>query len=104
MMGLDASYRSQGLGEQLKQKQREVALQKGYSLIKWTFDPLESRNAYLNLTKLRSISDVYIENCYGKMTDTFNAGVQTDRLEVHWHIDQSYYVKEIYLSRVSDKG
>lgn len=101
MMGLDASYRSQGLGEQLKQKQREVALQKGYSLIKWTFDPLESRNAYLNLTKLRSISDVYIENCYGKMTDTFNAGLPTDRLEVHWHIDQPYVEKAISFSRAT---
>src|SRR5699024_6877328 len=94
MMGLDASYRSQGLGEQLKQKQREVALQKGYSLIMLNVDPL-------NLTKLRSISDVYIENCYGEMTDTFNAGLPTDRLEVHWHIDQPYVEKAISFSRAT---
>lgn len=101
MMGLDVSYRSRGLGEQLKQRQREVALQKGYSLIKWTFDPLESRNAYLNLTKLRGISAVYLENCYGEMTDTFNAGLPTDRLVVHWHIDQAYVEERISFSRAS---
>lgn len=98
MMGLDAAYRSQGLGEQLKQKQREVALQKGYRLITWTFDPLESRNAYLNITKLHGICDTYIQNCYGDMTDKLNTGLPTDRLEVHWYIDQPHVEKGFSVS------
>lgn len=98
MMGLDEAYRSQGLGEQLKQKQREVALQKGYQLITWTFDPLEARNAYLNITKLRGVCDTYIDNCYGDMTDKWNKGLPTDRLEVHWHIQQPYVEKGVSIA------
>ena len=65
MLGIIDNYRSKKIGEKLKQKQRQVALRKGYSKMHWTFDPLETRNAYLNLSKLRGIVDVYIEDAYG---------------------------------------
>lgn len=88
MLGIDHAYRSKGIGEQLKQKQKELALKQGYTLMRWTFDPLETRNAYLNIHKLASRSSTYIENCYGDLADGLNAGLPTDRLEVEWHLTE----------------
>ncbi len=90
MLGIDEAYRSQQIGERLKQAQREIALAKGYDLMVWTYDPLETRNGYLNLTKLNGICDTYIENCYGEMQDGFNKGLPSDRFEVHWHLKAPY--------------
>lgn len=90
MLGIHPNYQSQGFGEKLKQKQREVALAKGYERIHWTFDPLETRNGYLNLSKLNGICHTYVENCYGEMKDKLNKGLPSDRFEVHWHINSPY--------------
>ncbi|MCF3944241.1 GNAT family N-acetyltransferase [Oceanobacillus alkalisoli] len=90
MLGVDEPYRSCGIGEKLKQKQREIALRKGYRKMNWTFDPLETRNAYLNLTKLHGITHTYIENCYGDMEDGLNQGLPSDRLELHWHLESPH--------------
>ncbi|WP_431027821.1 GNAT family N-acetyltransferase [Lysinibacillus sp. LZ02] len=90
MLGIDETYRSQQIGERLKFAQREMAIAKGYDLMIWTYDPLETRNGYLNLTKLNGICDTYIENCYGEMQDGFNKGLPSDRFEVHWHLTSDY--------------
>ncbi|WP_245001118.1 GNAT family N-acetyltransferase [Caldalkalibacillus thermarum] len=90
MMGIAKAYRGRGIGELLKQKQKELAFKQGYSLIKWTYDPLESLNAYLNLSKLRGIGAEYIENCYGEMNDALNKGLPSDRFQVHWHITSEH--------------
>lgn len=87
MLGIHPEFRSQKIGERLKEYQRKVALEKGYHRIIWTYDPLESRNAYLNLTKLRGICSTYIENCYGEMEDGLNKGLPSDRFEIHWYLD-----------------
>lgn len=94
MLGIDENYRSQGIGEMLKQKQREIAISKGYDMMQWTYDPLETRNAYLNLTKLNGICDTYIENCYGEMQDGFNKGLPSDRFEIHWHLSSPHVVEK----------
>lgn len=62
----------------------------GYDLITWTFDPLESRNAYLNLSKLNAVCSTYVENCYGEMDDSLNHGLPTDRLKAEWWITSSH--------------
>lgn len=90
MLGIDEAYRSQGIGEMLKRKQRKIAIEKGYDRMQWTYDPLETRNGYLNLTKLNGICDTYIENCYGEMNDGFNKGLPSDRFEVHWYLTSPY--------------
>lgn len=90
MLGIDEAYRSQKIGEKLKHAQRQIALEKGYERMHWTFDPLETRNGYLNLSKLNSICDTYLENCYGEMQDGFNKGLPSDRFEVHWHLASDY--------------
>lgn len=95
MLGIDENYRSQQIGEQLKQAQRKIAIEKGYKEMHWTYDPLETRNGYLNLTKLNGICHTYIENCYGEMQDGFNKGLPSDRFEVHWHLTSDYVEKKI---------
>lgn len=90
MLGIETSYRSKKIGEQMKQKQKEAAKRKGYSEIHWTFDPLETRNAYLNLTKLKGVCFVYMENAYGEMTDGLNKGLPSDRFEIHWYINSNH--------------
>ncbi|SOC45202.1 predicted GNAT superfamily acetyltransferase [Salinicoccus kekensis] len=90
MLAIRPAHRSRKIGEQLKWRQREIALEKGYDLIRWTFDPLETRNAYLNLTKLNGICNTYIENCYGEMKDGINKGLPSDRFEVDWHLDSAH--------------
>ncbi len=90
MLGIHRDYRYRGLGALLKRKQRELALVKGYLLVTWTFDPLESVNGYLNLHKLRAIGAGYCENLYGGLDDGLNDGLPTDRLLVEWWIDSPY--------------
>lgn len=85
-MGIHPDYRRIGIGEKLKRKQREVALEKAYKHIEWTYDPLETVNGYLNLSKLGGICKKYIENCYGDMPDVLNAGMPSDRFLVEWRI------------------
>ena len=55
MLGIHPDYQSMGIGKKLKEEQRKFAKEMGYDLITWTFDPLESRNAYLNVSKLYGI-------------------------------------------------
>jgi len=78
--------RFQGVGYELKLKQREAVLAQGVELITWTFDPLVSPNAHFNLHKLGVISNRYERNLYGDMRDRLNAGLETDRLTVEWWI------------------
>lgn len=90
MLGIHPDHRDKGLGALLKQKQKESASEMGYDLITWTFDPLESRNAYLNLSKLHAICSTYVENCYGDMEDSLNQGLPTDRFKVEWWINSAH--------------
>ncbi|MDD1505054.1 GNAT family N-acetyltransferase [Lysinibacillus sp. CNPSo 3705] len=95
MLGIDENYRSQGIGEQLKYAQQAIAIDRGYDLMVWTFDPLETRNGFLNLSKLNGICYTYIENCYGEMQDGLNKGLPSDRFEVCWHITSNYVSKNV---------
>lgn len=96
MLGISDEYRSQGIGEKLKLVQKEQALEIGYDLMNWTYDPLQTRNAYLNLTKLHGVCNTYIQDCYGKMEDGLNEGLPSDRFQIDWWLDSEYvneYVK-----------
>lgn len=83
MLGISEGYRSQNLGYLLKLAQREAALQRGIGRITWTFDPLQSRNAYFNFNKLGVISNRYYVDYYG-VTSSFLHRFGTDRLWVTW--------------------
>ncbi|QFY08922.1 GNAT family N-acetyltransferase [Nonomuraea phyllanthi] len=75
-----------GLGQALKEHQRAWALARGVSAVSWTFDPLVSRNAYLNFHKLGARAAAYLPDFYGTMRDAINAGEDTDRLYVVWDL------------------
>jgi predicted GNAT superfamily acetyltransferase len=90
MMGIDPEYQNKGIGYSLKIVQAEEARKLGYSKIRWTYDPLESRNAYLNIVKLGAICSDYIENCYGDMNDDLNRGLPTDRFNVELLINSAH--------------
>lgn len=86
MLGIHPDYQLMGIGKRLKEEQRKFAVDMGYDLITWTFDPLESRNAYLNLSKLSGICNIYLENWYGEMEDGLNKGLPSDRFKIEWWI------------------
>jgi predicted GNAT superfamily acetyltransferase len=74
------------VGYALKLAQRARALDQGIGLVRWTFDPLVSRNAWLNIGKLRATCDRFLPNFYGEMTDEINRGERSDRLVVRWDL------------------
>jgi len=87
MMGVLPEYRDRGIGRELKFRQREDALARGIKLIEWTFDPLELKNAYLNIEKLGVIVRRYVLNQYGNTTSPLHGGLPTDRCVAEWHLD-----------------
>lgn len=83
ILAVHPEYQNRNIGLRLKLAQRDAALAQGLELITWTFDPLVSTNAYLNLAKLGCSSSTYLTNVYG-LGQGLNAGLKTDRLLVEW--------------------
>jgi predicted GNAT superfamily acetyltransferase len=83
--GVHPDYQGQHVGHRLKLAQRDFALRVGVRLITWTYDPLESRNAYFNIGKLGAICNRYLLNFHGELGG-LNAGLPTDRFEVEWWV------------------
>jgi predicted GNAT superfamily acetyltransferase len=84
MLAVRKEYRNHGLGRRLKLFQREDALARGIELIEWTFDPLEIKNAYLNIEKLGAIARRYNINQYGITSSPLQGGLPSDRLIAEW--------------------
>jgi predicted GNAT superfamily acetyltransferase len=87
MLGVLPAYRNAQVGRRLKLRQRDDALARGIALIEWTFDPMELKNAFLNIEKLGAIVRVYKENEYGTTTSPLHGGLPTDRCTAEWWID-----------------
>jgi predicted GNAT superfamily acetyltransferase len=79
-------YRDLGIGRRLKCRQREALISEGVERIHWTFDPLESRNAYVNLARLGAVASEYRRDFYGATASVLHEGSETDRLVASWHI------------------
>lgn len=84
MLAVRKDHRNGGLGRRLKLMQREDALARGIELIEWTFDPLEIKNAYLNIEKLGAIMRRYNINQYGITSSPLQGGLPSDRLIAEW--------------------
>ncbi len=84
MLAVRQQYRNGGLGRRMKLYQREDALARGFELMEWTFDPLEVKNAYLNVEKLGAIARRYNVNQYGITSSPLQGGLPTDRLVAEW--------------------
>ncbi len=85
-LAVHPDYRNRGIGYALKLAQRELVMKQGIRLISWTYDPLLSVNAHLNIRRLGAICNTYIEDAYGEMRDNLNFGDRTDRFHVDWWI------------------
>ncbi len=81
------SHRNRGIGAQLKWEQRREALSRGIRHMEWTFDPLEIKNAFLNIHRLGAISRDYRVDFYGVSSSRLQGGLPTDRLLAEWELD-----------------
>ncbi len=84
MLAVLPQYRNAGIGRRLKLAQRDDAIARGISLMEWTFDPLEIRNAHLNIARLGVIVRRYQPDFYGPSTSPLQGGLPTDRLYAEW--------------------
>ena len=84
MLAVRQQYRNAGLGRRLKLYQRDEALRNGFELMEWTFDPLEIKNAYLNIERLGAIARRYSVNQYGITSSPLQGGLPSDRLIAEW--------------------
>ncbi|MEG0449084.1 MAG: GNAT family N-acetyltransferase, partial [Lysinibacillus sp.] len=89
MLGVEKIYREQGIGELLKHAQQEFAKEYNIQLVRWLFDPLETRTANLYFTKLGAVSHSYQNDYYGHLEDDFNEGLPSDRVGVEWWIQRN---------------
>jgi len=87
MLGVHPEHRDQGIGFALKRAQWQMVRHQGIDRITWTFDPLLSQNAWLNITRLGAVCNTYLRNFYGKMDDDLNRGLPTDRFDVDWWVN-----------------
>lgn len=76
-----------GIGRLLKLGQRERCLAEGTTLIRWAYDPMQTRNAHFNLDVLGAVVDTFKPAMYGTSGFGTATGESTDRFIVSWHLD-----------------
>ena len=86
MMAVRERYRDLGLGFRMKVAHCRLALAQGIKSICWTYDPLQSRNAYFNIRRLGASVEGYIVDCYGRFPSAIEKGLPSDRLVSNWRI------------------
>lgn len=84
MLAVRKDRQGQGLGEQLKQYQREKVSAIGVRSMLWTFDPLQAGNAHFNINRLGAMPAEYVPDMYGLTGSTLHGPLPTDRFIVRW--------------------
>jgi len=87
ILAVHPEWRAQGIGFALKRAQWQMVRKQGLDRITWTYDPLISRNAQLNIVRLGAVCSTYLRSAYGDMQDGLNAGLPSDRLQVDWWLN-----------------
>ena len=92
MTAVAADFQSRGVGAKLKWAQRARALEENIKFIKWTFQPVQARNAFFNLEKLGAVVKEYKPNYYGTDYSTIGEhskkiGLDSDRLFADWYLE-----------------
>lgn len=87
MLAVRPEARDSGLGGRLKAYQREQVMSRGVRTMFWTFDPLQAKNAHLNITRLGAVVREYRENMYGDTDSPLHRGIGTDRFVALWQLD-----------------
>lgn len=95
MLAVRHAYRNFNLGYKLKLAQRDAVLAQRINVITWTFDPLQSLNAYFNFAKLGVISNRYVINFYGEEATSFLHQTGTDRFWVKWLLTSERVVQRL---------
>lgn len=96
MLAVDPEARDLGLGTRLKRYQRELLLPLGIRRVEWTYDPLEARNAHLNLNHLGAVPAQYVRDMYeGEFGSDLAKGIGTDRFIVAWRIADDRVVRRL---------
>ncbi len=87
ILAVHPDWRSKGIGFALKRAQWQMVRKQGLDRITWTYDPLLSRNAHLNVARLGAVCNTYLRSEYGEMLDGLNAGLPSDRFQVDWWLN-----------------
>jgi predicted GNAT superfamily acetyltransferase len=87
ILAVHPDWRNKSLGFALKRAQWQMVRHQGLDRITWTYDPLLSRNAHLNITRLGAVCNTYHASEYGEMRDEMNAGLPSDRFQVDWWVN-----------------
>jgi len=99
MLGVHPDFRDQGVGLELKRAQLLAVIEQGIRLVTWTYDPLMSVNAHLNIHRLGAVSRTYKREVYGPMRDELNQGIHSDRLQVDWWVTSNRVESRLQGSR-----
>ncbi|HVU45846.1 MAG TPA: hypothetical protein VHD85_06965 [Terracidiphilus sp.] len=86
MLAVREGYRNRGLGVRLKREQRIEAISRGIFHMEWTFDPLEIKNAFMNIHRLGAVVREYRSDFYGVSSSRLQGGLPTDRLLAEWNL------------------
>jgi predicted GNAT superfamily acetyltransferase len=86
LMAVEPGFRDRGLGFRMKLEHRRRALAQGIRSIAWTYDPLQSRNAALNIHRLGAEVREYLPDCYGEFASKIECGLPSDRFVAEWRI------------------
>lgn len=97
MTAVAQDFQNYGIGAKLKWAQRERALAENVKFIKWTFQPVQARNAFFNLERLGATIKTYAPNFYGTDYSTSDAqdgkiGLDSDRLFADWNLESEKVV------------
>lgn len=96
MLAVDPAARDLGLGTRLKLYQREALLPLGIEEVRWTYDPLEARNAHMNFNHLGIGVAEYVEDMYaGELFSDLAKGIGTDRFIVSWKIASERVIRAL---------
>ncbi len=87
MLAVRSELQDTGLGTRLKAYQRDELVSRGITRMYWTFDPLEAKNAHLNLNKLGAVAGEYVQDMYGQTDPPLHRGLGTDRFVPTWAMD-----------------
>lgn len=88
MLAVAETLRGRGVGRHLKLLQRRLARDRGAETMLWTYDPLVARNAHLNINRLGARPVDYLEELYGRESDShLHRGLGTDRFVVEWPME-----------------
>ena len=87
ILGVLPDWKGKGIGFALKRAQWQMIRKQGLDRITWTYDPLLSRNAHLNISRLGAVCNTYLRSEYGEMRDGLNAGLPSDRFQVDWWLN-----------------